>query len=59
MTDADQSRLARGLLHLGEVLLAAGATELYPSIAGAPVARRPEDLVAVVGRVHTARPRTS
>ena len=34
MTDADQSRLARGLLHLGEVLLAAGATELYPSIAG-------------------------
>ncbi len=45
MTDADQSRLARGLLHLGEVLLAAGATELYPSIAGAPVARSPEDLV--------------
>jgi choline dehydrogenase-like flavoprotein len=46
MTDADQSRLARGLLHLGEVLLAAGATELYPSIAGAPVARRAEDLVS-------------
>jgi choline dehydrogenase-like flavoprotein len=46
MTDADQSRLARGLLHLGEVLLAAGASELYPSIAGAPVARRVEDLVA-------------
>ncbi len=45
MTDADQSRLARGLLHLGEVLLAAGATELYPSIAGAPVARRAQDLV--------------
>jgi choline dehydrogenase-like flavoprotein len=45
MTDADQSRLARGLLHLGEVLLAAGATELYPSIAGGTVARRPEDLV--------------
>ncbi len=46
MTDADQSRLARGLLHLGEVLLAAGATELYPSIAGASVARRAEDLVS-------------
>ncbi len=45
MTDADQSRLARGLLHLGEVLLAAGATELYPSLAGGTVARRPEDLV--------------
>jgi choline dehydrogenase-like flavoprotein len=45
MTDADQSRLARGMLHLGEVLLAAGATELYPSLAGGAVARRPEDLV--------------
>jgi hypothetical protein len=45
MTDADQSRLARGLLHLGEVLLAAGAIELYPSIAGGPVARKPADLV--------------
>lgn len=45
MTDADQSRLARGMLHLGEVLLAAGATELYPSLAGGAVARRTEDLV--------------
>jgi choline dehydrogenase-like flavoprotein len=45
MTDADQSRLARGLLHLGEVLLAAGATELYPSLAGGTIVRRPEDLV--------------
>jgi choline dehydrogenase-like flavoprotein len=44
MTDADRSRLARGMLHLGEVLLAAGATELYPSLAGGTVARRPEDL---------------
>lgn len=45
VTAADQSRLARGLLHLGEVLLAAGATELYPSLAGGRVARRAEDLV--------------
>jgi choline dehydrogenase-like flavoprotein len=45
MTDADQSRLARGMIHLGEVLLAAGATELYPSLAGGEIARRPEDLV--------------
>jgi choline dehydrogenase-like flavoprotein len=45
MTDADQSRLARGLLHLGEVLLAAGATELYPSLVGGTIARRPADLV--------------
>jgi choline dehydrogenase-like flavoprotein len=45
MTDADQSRLARGLLHLGQVLLAAGATELYPSLVGGTIARRPADLV--------------
>ena len=32
LTDADLSRLARGLVHLGEVLLAAGALELFPSI---------------------------
>jgi choline dehydrogenase-like flavoprotein len=36
-TDGDLSRLARGLVHLGEALLAAGATELHPSVTGAPV----------------------
>ena len=46
LTEADMSRLARGLVHLGEVLLAAGATELYPSVADGLVARRTEDLVA-------------
>ena len=45
LTDADLSRLARGLVHLGELLLAAGATELYPSLVDGPVARGPEDLV--------------
>ena len=39
LTDGDMSRLARGLVHLGEALLAAGATELYPSVIGAPVVR--------------------
>ena len=39
------SRLARGLVHLGEVLLAAGATELYPSVTGGVVVRRTDDLV--------------
>jgi len=39
LTDGDLSRLSRGLVHLGEALLAAGATELYPSVVGAPVAR--------------------
>ncbi|HEX5614447.1 MAG TPA: GMC family oxidoreductase [Acidimicrobiia bacterium] len=46
LTDADMSRLARGLLHLGELLLAAGATELYPSVEGAVIARRADDLVS-------------
>ena len=46
LTEADMSRLARGLVHLGEVLLAAGATELYPSVTGGVVVRRTDDLVS-------------
>ena len=38
------SRLARALVHLGEVLLAAGATELYPSVTGGMTARDTGDL---------------
>ena len=44
LTDSDLSRLARGLVHLGEVLLAAGALEIFPSIAGGPIVRSREDL---------------
>lgn len=44
LTDADLSRLARGLVHLGEALLAADAFELYPGVAGGPVARGRADL---------------
>jgi choline dehydrogenase-like flavoprotein len=46
LTDADVSRLARGLVHLGELLLAAGATELYPSVLGGPIVRRTDELGA-------------
>ena len=46
LTDADLSRLARGLVHLGEALLAAGATELHASATGAPVAHSVADLGA-------------
>jgi choline dehydrogenase-like flavoprotein len=46
LTEGDMSRLARGLVHLGELLLAAGATELYPSIVGGTVVRSPDDLVS-------------
>lgn len=45
LTDGDLSRLARGLILLGEALLAAGATHLYPSITGGAVVRRPDELV--------------
>ncbi|MGH9192915.1 MAG: FAD-dependent oxidoreductase [Acidimicrobiales bacterium] len=46
LTDGDLSRLARGIVHLGELLLAAGATELHPSILGGPVVRRLDELGA-------------
>lgn len=44
ITDADLSRLARGLVQLGRALLEAGATELHPSVRGGTVARTPGDL---------------
>lgn len=46
LTEGDMSRLARGLVHLGEVLLASGATELYPSVADGPVVRNQHELAA-------------
>ncbi len=55
LTDADMSRLARGLVNLGELLLAAGATELYPSISGAGVTRRPDELSAWWDRLTRSR----
>ena len=44
------SRLARGIVHLGEALLAAGAIELYPSIAGGPIVRTRGRSRRLVGR---------
>ena len=44
LTPADLSKLAQGLVALGRSLLAAGATELYPSVVGAGLARTPGDL---------------
>jgi choline dehydrogenase-like flavoprotein len=44
LTDGDMSRLARGLVHLGELLLAAGATELYPSVERGTIVRAPGEL---------------
>lgn len=54
LSEADLSRLARGLVHLGELLLAAGAVELYPSIVGGPVVRRLDELGAWWDRVTRA-----
>ncbi|CAN5674116.1 GMC family oxidoreductase [soil metagenome] len=44
LTPNDLSKLAQGLVALGEVLLAAGAIELYPSVTGATIARSRRDL---------------
>lgn len=55
LTDADLSRLARGLVHLGELLLAAGATELHPSVVGGSIVRRLEGLGAWWDQVTRAR----
>jgi choline dehydrogenase-like flavoprotein len=44
LTEADLSRLARGLVHLGELLLASGATELHPSVMGGTIVRHPDEL---------------
>jgi choline dehydrogenase-like flavoprotein len=41
---ADMRDLAEGLRKLGECLYAAGATALYPGVAGIPVLRSPGDL---------------
>jgi hypothetical protein len=55
LTDADLSRLARGLVHLGELLLAAGATELYPSMIGGTVATSIDDIGAWWSQVDRRR----
>lgn len=44
LTPNDFSKLSQGLVALGEALLAAGATELYPSVVGAGVARNRADV---------------
>jgi choline dehydrogenase-like flavoprotein len=44
LTEADLSRLARGLVHLGELLFAAGADTLYPSVVGSSPWRSRRDL---------------
>ena len=55
LTDGDLSRLARGLIHLGEVLLAAGATELFPSVTDGTVAHSVDDLASWWSQVDRRR----
>jgi choline dehydrogenase-like flavoprotein len=55
LNEADLSRLARGLVHLGEILLAAGATELHPSVVGGRVVRRVDELGTWWDQVTRAR----
>ncbi len=55
LTEADLSRLARGLVHLGELLLAAGATELHPSVMGGRVVCRLDEMGSWWDQVTRAR----
>jgi len=55
LTEGDMSRLARGMVHLGNVLLAAGAQELYPSITAGTVVHRPTDLATWWNELTRAR----
>lgn len=55
LTEGDLSRLARGLVHLGELLLAAGATELHPSVVGGSVVHRLDELGSWWDQVTRAR----
>ena len=54
LADSDLSRLARGLTHLAELLFAAGAVELYPSISDAPSLRSVRDIGNLWGLVGRA-----
>jgi choline dehydrogenase-like flavoprotein len=55
LTESDLSRLARGAIHLGELLFAAGARSLYPSIARTSAIAGPGELARLwheVARSH-------
>jgi choline dehydrogenase-like flavoprotein len=51
LQESDLSRLARGAVHLGELLFAAGAVELFPSVAGAPSMSDPTQLAELWPRL--------
>jgi choline dehydrogenase-like flavoprotein len=55
LSDTDMAELSHALGALGRCLLAAGATALYPSIAGAASVTRPDDLGAWPARLPRGR----
>jgi choline dehydrogenase-like flavoprotein len=55
LTDGDMSRLARGLVHLCELLFAAGAVEIFPSISSGAPLTSPADLGSIWSAVDRAR----
>ena len=55
LTDGDMSRLARGLVHLCDLLFAAGAVELFPSISGAAPLRSRDELGSLWSAVTRGR----
>jgi choline dehydrogenase-like flavoprotein len=55
LTRADISRLARGMVHLAELLFEAGAVRLFPSIEGAPPIESRDQVARLWELVHPAR----
>ena len=55
LTEGDISRLARGMVHLAELLFAAGAVEIYPSISGGPPLTSVRDLTDLWAMCSRAR----
>jgi choline dehydrogenase-like flavoprotein len=55
LTDSDLSRLARSIVHLGELLLAAGADRLYPAVTGMRAIDSRRELVGLWDAVSRTR----
>jgi choline dehydrogenase-like flavoprotein len=56
LTDADIARLQSGLCRLAHLLLAAGATAVYPSVRGAPVVRTRRDTARLATALNRRTP---
>lgn len=56
LTEADQKNISKGLAHLGEILFAAGAKAIYPSLRSQPVLKSADSLIAQTAGASTFNP---